>query len=55
MRCGLERFWEIVSENISDIRIKQAYSFSPYSEIPNSWYEKKGNIENLTINSFYRS
>ena len=54
MRCGLEKFWELVCEDISEIRFKQAYSFSPYSEIPNNWYEEKGEVKNLTINSFYR-
>ena len=47
-------FWKVVSEDIENVRIRQADSFGPYSEITERWLEEKTMPKQVSVNGFYR-
>lgn len=47
-------FWKIVSEDIENVRIKQAEKFSPYSEFTERWIDESLSGKSVMVNGFYR-
>ena len=47
-------FWKVVSEDIENVRIRQADSFGPYSEFTERWLEEKTMPKQVSVNGFYR-
>ena len=47
-------FWKAVSEDIENVRIRQADSFGPYSEFTERWLEEKTMPKQVSVNGFYR-
>ena len=47
-------FLKVVSEDIENVRIRQADSFGPYSEFTERWLEEKTMPKQVSVNGFYR-